>query len=750
MIKNIKIGDIIGNQIEIIDIYGGTEDNDKSSFGIVYIGKDSENRIFAMKTFQDKFINDENQFKSFKKESLEWVKLKYHPNVVKAYGVEFIDNRPFLLMEAILPNEELKQKLTHYLSDDLPLKTLIDWSIQFCYGMEFINENGIISHGDIKPDNILIDFLGYVKITDFGLLNLSTDLNIDDYITGSLPYMAPESFNGTNNIQTDIYSFGVVLYQLNNFGKLPFLTEHNLLKEWLDVHSIHEIPTTNNELNSVITKCLEKDIKKRYTTFKELRHDLENLFLELYKTKPYYPNINEISEELQLSVLAQSYAEYGEIELFNECSEIIKKSNNKKILMEHAIVLIKIGDYEDAITLLNRVIGDIDNFDEKDRAYFNIGHAYHELNRLYDAENYYLECLKNNADFIIAKVNLGNVYRNIGNFDKALHYYDEALKIDCSFYEAIYNKAILFAKMGKIEESNKLYSKIENDKENPALFLDKSLPYFDSNKNRALLELYPSIKDENNVEDENLVYAIRIYISKGQIELADERFEELMKKSDDDYEIKLQIAEMYFEYGYIEKFQNIIEEIKNTGTDYEKYETLIFESYLIANDNPKKSLKICDEIIYSDASNEQKSGILVNKFILTNNITYLNQALVLNSFNEIAYINYIAYFENRKEWSNALKISDKGLDKFPNSQKMLFLKGKLYFYIRNFVEAVKYFKLALETNLPTSEIQLYTSISYACLDDEEKFNEHFEYAKNLAGFYDKDVDLAEIAMLKII
>ena len=68
-----------------------------------------------------------------------------------------------------------------------------------------------------------------------------------------------------------------------------------------------------------------------------------------------------------------------------------------------------------------------------DRLYFNLGHAYHENNRLFDAETQYLKCISLNDNYNKAKVNLGNVYSAIGDFEKALHYYDDVLNTQDDF-----------------------------------------------------------------------------------------------------------------------------------------------------------------------------------------------------------------------------------------------------------------------------------------------------------------------------
>lgn len=259
MLRNIKEGDRIGEKFIILEKIGGDEsDSNKTSFGVVYIALNIvEDIIVALKTFQDKFINHEDILDDFKIESLECVKLNYHPNVVFSCGVEKIDGRHFLVMEPILTNEDGRRTLKDYFSTDLSLEQILDWSIQICHGMEFINNEGIKSYGDIKPENILINYLNKVKISDFGFLELFDQKQ--EQIKGTPAYMAPESFKCINNVKTDIYSFGIVLYQLANDGKLPFSSETNFFEDWEEIHKTHDVPLTykNEKLNLIICKCLD-------------------------------------------------------------------------------------------------------------------------------------------------------------------------------------------------------------------------------------------------------------------------------------------------------------------------------------------------------------------------------------------------------------------------------------------------------------------------------------------------------------
>lgn len=163
-----RVGDKIANRFEILKILGG---EGKSGMGIVYICYDLKHKLpclFALKTFQKKYLISEEFQKLFKKEALVWTELGRHPYIVQAVWVEELENRLFIILEYIPLDPQSRNNLSHYLGN-LTLPDILKFSIQFCYGMEYAHSKGIDAHRDIKPDNIMIAPDKTIMITDFGL-----------------------------------------------------------------------------------------------------------------------------------------------------------------------------------------------------------------------------------------------------------------------------------------------------------------------------------------------------------------------------------------------------------------------------------------------------------------------------------------------------------------------------------------------------------------------------------------------------
>jgi eukaryotic-like serine/threonine-protein kinase len=147
-------------------------------------------------------------------------------------------------MEYIPPNNSGINSLDGYLKKNPPdLVTCLSWAIQICYGIEYAYKHRVKCHRDIKPNNIMITKDGIAKLTDFGMANIigqsietstlnSTRRNdgTTEFVTkdsepfGYAPYMSPEQFDHFSDCdeKSDIYSLGILLYQMVNRGKLPF------------------------------------------------------------------------------------------------------------------------------------------------------------------------------------------------------------------------------------------------------------------------------------------------------------------------------------------------------------------------------------------------------------------------------------------------------------------------------------------------------------------------------------------------
>lgn len=263
----------------------------KGGMGEVYLAEDKTlDRKIAIKFIDEKFVNEKSSLNRFFSEARSASAFN-HPNIITVYEIGEFEKRPFIVTEFI-DGITLKE----YLSEKKPdLIEILDIAIQVASALSAANKAGII-HRDIKPENVMVRPDGLVKVLDFGIAKMSEQLEDFDTeaekifkadtkpgaIIGTTNYMSPEQVRGkTITAQTDIFSFGVVLYKMLT-GKLPFEGETPsdvmaalLTKEPQPLDEFdREIP---DRLKQVVEKTLQKNIGKRYQQAGELHNDLRRV-----------------------------------------------------------------------------------------------------------------------------------------------------------------------------------------------------------------------------------------------------------------------------------------------------------------------------------------------------------------------------------------------------------------------------------------------------------------------------------------
>ncbi|MGE7836331.1 Stk1 family PASTA domain-containing Ser/Thr kinase [Viridibacillus arvi] len=271
------VGKRLSGRYKVLEWIGG------GGMSNVYLAHDMIlDRDVAIKVLRYSFSDEEELHRRFQREALSATSLT-HPNIVSIYDVGEDADMHYLVMEYV-EGKTLKQ----YIQEFAPLSPMKCVMImeQLTSAIAHAHQNQIV-HRDIKPQNILMDQEGNVKITDFGIaIALSaTSFTQTNSVLGTVHYLSPEQARGgTATKKSDIYALGIVLYELLT-GKLPFMGESavaialkHLQSETPSVRAI--VPSIPQSLENVVFKATAKDPAHRYSTVEELQEDLSTVLEE--------------------------------------------------------------------------------------------------------------------------------------------------------------------------------------------------------------------------------------------------------------------------------------------------------------------------------------------------------------------------------------------------------------------------------------------------------------------------------------
>jgi tetratricopeptide (TPR) repeat protein len=239
---------------ELIDELG------RGAMGIVYKARDNElDEVVALKILPESISNNPEAVRRFRIEARSARRLA-HPNIIRIHDIGEEMGRKFISMEFV-EGDDLKAKFRS--EGKPPLEDLAKWSREIGSALAYAHSMGIV-HRDIKPANIMVTGDGIMKVADFGIAKnmAAADATMTGAVMGTPLYMSPEQVRGEQiDHRADIYSFGVMLYELSS-GRPPFV-EGDLAYQHINVDPkpIEDVPP---EWNDIVQKCLAKDREDRW------------------------------------------------------------------------------------------------------------------------------------------------------------------------------------------------------------------------------------------------------------------------------------------------------------------------------------------------------------------------------------------------------------------------------------------------------------------------------------------------------
>jgi serine/threonine protein kinase len=423
--EDFQVGDIIIGEFRVLDIFGG---KGKSGMGVVYLVEQREYPFpIVLKTFQK---NDEISTSRFRVEAETWISIGIHPNIVQAYFVREINEQLFIAAEYIATDEYERNTVTDYIKQGkISNFNAVKWTAQFCYAMDFALTKGLRAHRDIKPDNLMIDNLGNLKVTDFGLSKAFTDFKLQNNhlkiskpdltsegsFIGTLLFASPEQIVNSSTIdyRSDIYSFGIVLYQIISSGGFPYSLKGKTTEE--DIALIHfeeQLIEIEHPLFPIVEKCLAKNPKDRYQTFNEFLNHLER-----------------ISEKLDIKLPINNS----------------KPDDRLRELYIQSLSFLELGDTEKSLEIINQYL----EYDQSDSSSWQLkGRILAESGEIEEGIKATLKSYALDPYNSRTLNNLGIFYNSIGEQEKAVKFLMKAIEVDSHNAGAVMNLAIVLENRG--------------------------------------------------------------------------------------------------------------------------------------------------------------------------------------------------------------------------------------------------------------------------------------------------------------
>jgi len=273
------IGKKLNNRYQVTDFIG------RGGMAEVYKVWDQHRCIYlALKLLLEDLATDRVFMRRFRREAANLEKL-HHPNIVRFYGIEEYDSFVYMLLNFI-EGKTLKRFIYDF-DSSLNDNQVGLVSRGICTALQFAHNEGFV-HCDVKPSNIMINQQGNVLLADFGIARMAEVATATMVGCGTPAYMAPEQIDGKSPVpQTDIYAFGVVLYEMLTGGERPFTGEEadidGTTGDKIRWEHINMEPPPLSKWNSeispkvegVVLRCLAKNYHDRFDSALTLYNAIE-------------------------------------------------------------------------------------------------------------------------------------------------------------------------------------------------------------------------------------------------------------------------------------------------------------------------------------------------------------------------------------------------------------------------------------------------------------------------------------------
>src|SRR5690349_6629213 len=267
------VGEVLADRYELEELVG------TGGMSSVFRAHDRLlDRKVALKILHQQYSGDGEYVERFRREARAVASLS-HPNIVTVIDRGDHEGRQFIVFEYI-HGENLKRLIQR--RGPAPVATALELTIQIAHGLSFAHQQGLV-HRDVKPQNVLLNGDGQAKVTDFGIarsLDVQHGMTQTGTVLGTSDYIAPEQAQGQRvDEHTDIYSLGVVLYELLT-SEVPYPGENFVAVAMRHINepppSIRDKrPDVSPRLEAAVQRAMAKDPADRFQTMADFCRELE-------------------------------------------------------------------------------------------------------------------------------------------------------------------------------------------------------------------------------------------------------------------------------------------------------------------------------------------------------------------------------------------------------------------------------------------------------------------------------------------
>ena len=636
---------------------------------------------------------NESRYQDLINEAKIWMQLE-HPNIVKVYDAN-VTNIPYIAME-YLEGGSLRKKLD---KGRMPWEEAVSIAVQIADALLFTHFHGVI-HRDLKPENILFTKDGQPKITDWGLAKVllsPTSTTSSEVFKGTINYAAPEQLDpktfGNVDWRTDIYQFGVVLYEMIT-GKTPFgddnlltLITEILTKEPEPPKKFVEIPESLNELilkmlaknkderpkgiESIMNKLIEVLVSKSPTYLLKLRPEKLHQFLQT-------TDKGQMMDVLQNMITMnpddkEAYVLLGLLKSLddnlNETISAFSKvaSIDKKYLFE-------------TITKLN-----LQNY----TTWFGLAEALRQVKDLSLSELAYIKALELRPDDLQLLIRLGQIKYLQRDFKTALEWFTKAYNLDPNNKVVCRYIGLSYYNLSDISHAIEYFKKsLEIDPNYTLAMRNLGICYIELKDFDNAINVYSKLTTLEPSYIQSWKFLGFAYYAKQEWEKAINAFIEFMKKDAPEISEWDNLGEAIIKY------------FKLRGIDGDRMVMLKFlgNSYLSLRKYELASVlfKLCIEFHPDDnecLNNLAETYTSLGK--IDDAIEFYEKVISANPSNIKALTNLSGLYLKKRQYEKVLEVSDAGLNIDENNKRLWNNKGVALYNLGQYKEAVNAYKQAI-------------------------------------------------------